>query len=96
MPVVIETGRARIEGTARVEEAETLVSFLESGADPVIDLGQAGHLHRAALQVLLAYRPVFSALPADPTLLALLTHMHAANTLEPPSAPQALIIESPP
>jgi len=72
MPLVIDGSLARIDGAARVDEAETLVSFLETTTSPVVDLGPAGHLHTAVLQVLMAYRPAISALPEDPVLLALL------------------------
>ncbi|MCB6179272.1 hypothetical protein LHP98_14200 [Rhodobacter sp. Har01] len=72
MPLVIDGSLARIEGAARVDEAETLVSFLETTADPVVDLGPTNHLHTAVLQVLMAYRPALATLPEDPVLLALL------------------------
>lgn len=68
MPVVIDGAVARIEDTARVEEAEALVSFLESNSAHQIDLGACRHMHAAVLQVLLAYRPAYVALPPDPVL----------------------------
>lgn len=71
MPVVIEVGRARIDGAARVEDAEALVSFLENTPDGEVDLAGASHLHTAVLQVLMAYRPDISAMPDQPMLLAL-------------------------
>lgn len=72
MPVVIDGACARIEGTARVEEAEALVAFLEGGAGRTLDLGPCRHLHSAVLQVLIAYRPPLAALPEDQPLRAVL------------------------
>lgn len=46
-----------VSGPARVEDAEPLLALLQSGLARQVDLSQAGSLHTAVMQVLLAYRP---------------------------------------
>ena len=79
MPILTEGDIARIDGAASVEEAETLVAFLEGAAGRRVDLSAATHLHTAVLQVLMAYRPTATALPGDPDLNALLAPVLAGD-----------------
>ena len=73
MTLLIEAGVARVEGEARVEDAEPLLAFLRDGAGDgdgagaggagdvagrrCVDLRAAGPLHAAVVGVLLALRP---------------------------------------
>lgn len=70
MSVRAEGAVIRIEGEARVEEAETLLSLLRAAPgrphEWSLDLAAAGPLHAAVVQVLLALRPPIAAPPSDP------------------------------
>jgi len=57
MSVVLDGKVIRVTGDGRIEDAETLVGLLQAGADRSIDLAEAGTLHTAIVQVLLAFRP---------------------------------------
>jgi hypothetical protein len=57
MSVRVEADIAYLAGECRVEDAEPLLGFLQSGSSRVVDLTQATHLHTAVLQLLLAFRP---------------------------------------
>jgi hypothetical protein len=46
-----------LEGSCHVEEAETLLSLLQSGDGDVIDLSGCDHLHAALVQLLLTFQP---------------------------------------
>lgn len=82
MPILIEGEIARISAVASVEEAETLVAFLEGGVGRRVDLAAATHLHAAVLQTVMAYRPPAAALPADPALRALIGPLLAADSTQ--------------
>jgi hypothetical protein len=56
----------RIEGEARVEDAEPLLALLRAEEGRAVDLSAAGPLHAAVVQVLLALRPPIPAPPGDP------------------------------
>ena len=64
MSVSFEGGVIRIEGGAAVEDAETLLSLLQSHEAPV-DLSHCASLHTAVFQVLLALRPAITGVPPD-------------------------------
>ena len=66
MSVRAEGAVIRIEGEARVEDAETLLALLRAASGRSVDLANAGPLHAAVVQVLLALRPPLSAPPLDP------------------------------
>ena len=58
MSVTAEGGLVRICGAGRIEDAEALAALLEAAESPcTVDLSQAGHLHAAVVQVLLAFGP---------------------------------------
>ena len=57
----------RLEGEARVEDAEPLLAFLLAAPGRAVDLSAAGPLHAAVVQVLLALRPPLAGPPpGDP------------------------------
>lgn len=53
------------DGACVVEDALTLLEFLQSHGNAKVDLGSCTHLHTAVLQVLLATRPKIVALPQE-------------------------------
>jgi len=53
------------DGVAIVEDALTLLEFLQSHVDAKVDLRSCTHLHTAVLQVLLAVTPEIVALPQE-------------------------------
>ncbi len=53
-----------------VEEAETLLEWLQKHPRGKLDLAGCTHLHTANLQVLMAARPQISAWPENETLAA--------------------------
>jgi hypothetical protein len=57
MSVRVDGEIAHLVGDCRVEDAEPLLTFLQSGADRAVDLTEAAHLHTAVVQMLLAFRP---------------------------------------
>lgn len=63
---------AALEGNVGVDEAETLAQWLQKQPRPAVHLGRCGHVHAAALQVLLALRPRVVAPPPDAWLAAAL------------------------
>lgn len=71
MSVREDAGVIRLEGSCRVEEAETLTALLQAGLRPV-DLSQCREAHSAVVQVLLAFAPPIAAEPAQPMLRDLL------------------------
>ena len=65
MGLVAEGRVIRVEGPARVEDAEPLLAFLQGGADRRVDVRAAGPLHAAVVQVLLSLRPGLDGPPGD-------------------------------
>lgn len=59
---------AALEGVVSVEDAESLLQWLQQQASPAVHLGKCEHVHGSVLQVLLALRPRVVAPPADPWL----------------------------
>jgi hypothetical protein len=66
MTVLLSGERIRIRGAGRIEDAETLVAFLQADRARIVDLAEAEVLHTAVVQVLLAFRPRLAGLPDDP------------------------------
>ncbi|NJL09117.1 MAG: hypothetical protein HC900_13425 [Methylacidiphilales bacterium] len=56
MPIVYEGEVATIVGTATIDEAEGLLSFLRSARDPVVDVTNLLRVHTAVAQILRASR----------------------------------------
>jgi hypothetical protein len=65
MPLNFTRDTVTADGAAIVEDALTLLEFLQSHANAKVDLGACTHLHTAVLQVLLAARPEIVALPRE-------------------------------
>jgi hypothetical protein len=65
MPLNFAENTGVVEGTSIVEDALTLVEFLQSHDDAKVDLGSCNHLHTAVLQVLLMARPEIVSLPRE-------------------------------
>ena len=61
---------AIVGGATAVEDALTLLEFLQSRSSAKVDLSSCTHLHTAVLQVLLAGRPEIVALPEEEGFLA--------------------------
>ena len=57
MSIALEGEVIRIMGDGRIEDAETLTGLLHAHPGRSIDLAEAGMLHTAVVQVLLAFRP---------------------------------------
>ena len=54
-----------LEGACRVEDAESLLGWLQTDRGLVVDLTDAEYLHTAVLQVLMALRPALKGTPKD-------------------------------
>jgi hypothetical protein len=65
MPLNFTEDTVTADGAAIVEDALTLLEFLQSHANAKVDLGSCTHLHTAVLQVLLAATPEIVALPRE-------------------------------
>ncbi|GAB6042831.1 hypothetical protein [Endothiovibrio diazotrophicus] len=65
MPLSYDEQTISIEGVCGVEEAESLLEWLNAHPDGAIDLLRCEHIHSAPLQVLLAARPPIVAAPGD-------------------------------
>lgn len=57
MSVTLEHEIAYLIGDCRVEDAEPLLAYLQSGTERAVDLTAAGHLHTAVVQLLIAFKP---------------------------------------
>jgi len=65
MPLNFALDTVTADGPAIVEDALTLLEFLQSHANAKIDLSSCTHLHTSVLQVLLAATPEIVALPRE-------------------------------
>jgi len=68
MPVKLRFDVATLSGVVSVDDAEPLSAWLRSCPSPQVRMTRCTHLHTAALQALLAYRPKLGAAPTDPFL----------------------------
>lgn len=68
MPLAFTERTATLSGDVTVEDAEPLATWLRRTRSPRVRLGTCTHLHAAALQALLAARPVVAVTPTDPFL----------------------------
>jgi hypothetical protein len=66
MSVEVAGDTIRIVGNAPVEDAEPILAALHENPLRGIDLAQAGHLHSAVVQILLAARAPITGTPAYP------------------------------
>ncbi len=77
MPVEFRKRSVVLRDHVTVEEAESLLSWLQDHPRGQVNLKHCRHLHTACLQVLLAARPFIRVMPTDPDLRRWL------ETLEP-------------
>lgn len=65
MPLQLHDHVAVLTGVLTVEETEPLVAWLRNADDATVDLDACFHLHTAALQALLLFRPTVAAAPRN-------------------------------
>ena len=65
MTVLLETDAILLRGACGVEEAETLLALIQQHPGLVVDLTQAGPVHTALWQVIMALQPPLQGEPAD-------------------------------
>ncbi len=86
MPFRVLDDTVFLEGHCSIEEAEALHEALKAIERPVFDLGTAGHLHTAIVQLLMLSGGTMRSLPADPVLEACLAaRPPAADAMQVPS-----------
>lgn len=61
---------ATLSGVLTVDEVEPLVAWLRATEKAAVNLRECTHLHTAAFQALLLFRPRVSSVPRDPFLAA--------------------------
>lgn len=66
MSVTLRDGSIVLVGTCDVGEAETLVGLIQGHPNAVVELSEAGAVHTALWQVLLALSPAVAGEPSDP------------------------------
>ncbi|MBK5968088.1 MULTISPECIES: hypothetical protein [Thiorhodovibrio] len=65
MPIEFKGNHALFLDIVTVEEAETLLEWLQKKPTAKVNLADCVHLHPANLQVLMAAKPVIKAWPKD-------------------------------
>lgn len=80
---------ACLEGRIGAEDAEGLSHWLRDHPRPAVHLGKCTHVHAAALQVLLARRPVLVAPPPAGWLHDVLQHHHLHDPIHHTQGAQA-------
>jgi len=65
MPMTFKKTVAVCEQMCSIEEAETLLEWLLDNPKGMVNLKKCQYLHTAIIQVLMAIKPEFSALPDD-------------------------------
>jgi hypothetical protein len=65
MTVTADGATITLQGNCGIDDAETLLGFLQAQPAPMVDLTNATHLHGAVLQLLLAFRPPLSGQATD-------------------------------
>jgi hypothetical protein len=70
MPIEFTTDQVIFRDIASVEEAESLLEWLQTTPQAKINLAACTHLHTANLQVLMAARPVIAVWPENIELRA--------------------------
>jgi len=65
MSVRLEDNVIHLDGACGVADAEPLLALLQSSPGRSVDLSDAGHLHAAVFQLLLAFRPPCTGAIAD-------------------------------
>ena len=70
MPIEYKKNRAVFRNEVSVEEAETLLEWLQNKPTAKVDLSACSHLHTANLQVLMVAKTAISSWPKDAELRA--------------------------
>jgi hypothetical protein len=78
MPISCSDSLVRLTESCSIEDAEALHALLRSIEAPVFDLAEAGHLHTAIVQLIMASGGRVQGLRADPLLAACLQQATAA------------------
>ncbi len=65
MSIEYKRNVARLQGVVTVDEAESMLAWIQGHKTPKIDLSECTHLHCAELLIMLAFRPAVTAWPAD-------------------------------
>lgn len=68
MTVALKNGSIVLVGTCEVGEAETLVSLIQSNPGAIVDVSEAGAVHTALWQVMLALSPTVIGEARDPVV----------------------------
>jgi len=76
MTIKLGKKAARFTGVCTIEEAESLLDWVQAHSQPRADLGDCEHLHTALLQILMAHRVSVTRLPPDPWLQHWLRPLH--------------------
>lgn len=84
MSVTYTEENATFSEVVGVDQAESLLEWLQAHPAARVDLSACTHLHPANLQVLMVARPTITAWPTDPDLRAWL---EPALSLAPSAAP---------
>jgi len=66
MSVLLKDGSIVLTGDCGVEEAETLIGLIQGNPGALVDVGEAGAVHTALWQVLMALAPKVTGEPRDP------------------------------
>jgi len=72
MALEFQKKKVLFNGVVEVEEAETLLAWLQKKPGASADLSACEHLHPANLQVLMAAATPITAWPTDPVLVGIL------------------------
>lgn len=75
MAIEYQNNTAILSGFIEVEEAESLLQWVQSHSEGELDLSACIHINAACLQVLMAAKPRYSAWPADESLASWLRHI---------------------
>lgn len=85
MTVSLRDGSIVLIGVCDVGEAETLVGLIQGNPDAVVDVSEAGVVHTALWQVLLALSPTVEGEPSDPFVRRWLVPQLAGKTGNAPT-----------
>lgn len=88
MPIRYLKTHAALEGIVSVEDAEALAQWLQERKAAKVHLARCEHLHAAALQALLVWRPQMSANVADAPLARLLAQHLSFQPAQRAKAPR--------
>lgn len=80
MAITYKKSTAILAGVISVEDAESLLEWLQKTPGARLDLAACTHLHAANLQVLMAAQPRMAAWPLDSDLKAWLMASTGLNT----------------